>query len=33
MLAQEVHGTFRKVYGEASEVVEEFLAQCEWRFG
>ena len=32
MFAQEVHGTFRKVYGEASEVVEEFLAQCEWFF-
>ena len=29
ILAQEVHGTFRKVYGEASEVVEDFLAQCE----
>jgi len=28
-VAEEVRGTFEKVYEEAAEVVEEFLAKCE----
>ena len=29
-VAREVKGTFDKVYEETAEVVEEFLAKCEW---
>ena len=29
-VAREVKGTFDKVYGETAEVLEEFLAKCEW---
>jgi phosphatidylethanolamine N-methyltransferase len=29
-VAEEVRGTFEKVYEETAEAFEEFLARCEW---